>query len=194
MSELEDAMEGAGAMTAEFARHLEGLRGAMAGAGQGSDALSRSLSRSLRGAFDDVVFSGGSLSSALRDVARSMVDTVYASAMRPVTDHFGGLISDAVGGLVGGLVPFAKGGVVGGPVAFPMRGGAGLMGEAGPEAILPLARGADGSLGVRAGGGGGGATHVTVNVHTPDAQSFLRSRSQVAAAMQRAARQGRRNG
>lgn len=193
MDELEGALDGAGAMTAEFARHLEGLRGALSGAGQGSEALSRSLSSSLRGAFEDVVFSGGSLSEALRGVAQSMVDTVYASAMKPVTDHFGGLLSDAVGGLVGGIMPFAKGGVVGGPVAFPMRGGTGLMGEAGPEAILPLARGADGSLGVRA-GAGGGATHVTVNVHAQDAQSFLRSRSQVAAAMQRAARQGSRNG
>ncbi|PRY95362.1 lambda family phage tail tape measure protein [Hasllibacter halocynthiae] len=194
MDDLEDALDGAGAMTAEFARHLEGLRGALAGAGEGSDALSRSMSRSLRGAFDEVAFSGGSLREALRGVARSMADTVYAGAMKPVTDHFGGMLSDAVGGLVGGLVPFAKGGVVGGPVAFPMRGGAGLMGEAGPEAILPLARGADGSLGVRAGGGGGGPAHVTVNVSTPDAGSFLKSRSQVAAAMQRAARQGRRNG
>ena len=35
------------------------------------------------------------------------------------------------------------------PTLFPMRGGAGLMGEAGPEAIMPLARGADGKLGVR---------------------------------------------
>ena len=38
---------------------------------------------------------------------------------------------------------------------------AGLMGEAGPEAILPLRRGPDGRLGVTAAGGGGS---VTVNV------------------------------
>jgi phage-related minor tail protein len=37
------------------------------------------------------------------------------------------------------------------------------MGEAGPEAIIPLRRGRDGNLGV-AGGGGGGATSVVVNV------------------------------
>lgn len=51
----------------------------------------------------------------------------------------------------GALTPFAKGGaftnkVVDSPVAFPM----GLMGEAGPEAIMPLSRGPDGRLGVRA--------------------------------------------
>lgn len=54
---------------------------------------------------------------------------------------------------MGSLIPFAYGGVVGGPTAFPMRGGrAGLMGEAGPEAIMPLKRGADGRLGVSTSG------------------------------------------
>jgi len=51
----------------------------------------------------------------------------------------------------GNVVPFASGGVVGGPTTFPMRGGqTGLMGEAGPEAIMPLRRGRDGKLGVAA--------------------------------------------
>ena len=69
------------------------------------------------------------------------------------------------------------------------RGGTGLMGEAGPEAIMPLARDADGKLGVR----GGGGAHVTVNIQTPDAQSFQRSQSQVSAAIARAVARGQRN-
>jgi phage-related minor tail protein len=73
-----------------------------------------------------------------------------------------------------------------------MRGGVGLMGEAGPEAIVPLARGADGKLGIRAGGGGGNVS-VTMNISTPDAASFRRSQSQVAAEMSRAIQRGRRN-
>ncbi len=53
--------------------------------------------------------------------------------------------------------------IVSRPTAFGMAGGrTGIMGEAGPEAILPLARGADGSLGVRSVGGGGG-TSLQVN-------------------------------
>ncbi|MFG8727798.1 phage tail tape measure protein [Pseudomonas aeruginosa] len=53
--------------------------------------------------------------------------------------------------------------IVSRPTAFGMAGDRmGIMGEAGPEAILPLARGADGSLGVRAVGGGGG-TALQVN-------------------------------
>ena len=49
-----------------------------------------------------------------------------------------------------GIVPFAQGGVVDSPTIFPFKNGIGLMGEAGPEAIMPLTRGADGRLGVEA--------------------------------------------
>lgn len=72
------------------------------------------------------------------------------------------------GGWDGGVQFFANGAaftnsIVSRPTAFGMIGGrTGVMGEAGPEAILPLARGADGSLGVRSVGGGGG-TALQVN-------------------------------
>ena len=68
------------------------------------------------------------------------------------------------------FTPFARGGIVSQPTLFPFAKGTGLMGEAGPEAIMPLKRGADGKLGVAAnldgamsryrrspGAGGGGA-------------------------------------
>jgi hypothetical protein len=72
------------------------------------------------------------------------------------------IVASAMGNVFAGgrLVPFAAGGVFNGPHIFPMaEGGIGLLGEAGPEAVMPLARGANGALGVRAAGGG-----VTVNV------------------------------
>jgi phage-related minor tail protein len=54
------------------------------------------------------------------------------------------------GAFEGGLQKFAYGGVVSSPTNFGMSGGRlGLMGEAGPEAIIPLHRGPDGKLGVR---------------------------------------------
>lgn len=58
-----------------------------------------------------------------------------------------------------GVMAFAGGGIVDRPTLFRFAGGVGLMGEAGPEAIMPLSRGADGKLGVR----GGGGTAVTIN-------------------------------
>jgi len=84
--------------------------------------------------------------------------------------------SQAMGGAWGGGVQmFANGGaftnqVVSTPTAFGMAGGRrGLMGEAGPEAVMPLTRTADGSLGVKAlaGGGVGGATSLAANFSAP---------------------------
>jgi hypothetical protein len=72
-----------------------------------------------------------------------------------------------------------------------LRGGTGLMGEAGPEAIMPLARGADGKLGVR--GNGGGSVNVVMNISTPDADGFRRSQGQIAAQMSRVIARGQRN-
>jgi hypothetical protein len=71
------------------------------------------------------------------------------------------LTRSAMGNVIGGgrVQAFAAGGVVNGPTTFPMRGGTGLMGEAGPEAIMPLTR-VNGKLGVQASGGSGGPRTV----------------------------------
>lgn len=83
----------------------------------------------------------------------------------------------------GDMVPFAYGGVVRRATTFPMADGRiGLMGEAGPEAIMPLKRGRDGRLGVSAAGPSttNNITNVTMNVRATDADSFRRSRRQIA--------------
>lgn len=65
----------------------------------------------------------------------------------------------------GRLIPFAQGGVVDRPTLFPLANGAGLMGEAGPEGVLPLRRNARGELGVISSGGGAAVNQsITVNV------------------------------
>jgi len=192
-------------MAAAFDGELRRVRASMGEAGKDVATLERGLSRGLRRAFDGVMFDGMKLSDALRTVAQSMVSTAYSAAVRPVTDHFGGMIAQGIGSLVQGVLPFANGapfsqgrvmpfangGVVSGPVRFPMRGGTGLMGEAGPEAIMPLSRGPDGRLGVRSEGGRG--VTVVMNVQTPDVQGFHRSQSQIAAQMGRALSRGQRN-
>ena len=167
--------------------------------------LERGFSGGLRKAFDGLVFDGRSLSDALATVGQAMSRTVYNNAMRPVTDHFGGLLAGGVNALVssimpfadgapfsqGRVMPFAKGGVVSSPTNFPMRGGTGLMGEAGPEAIMPLSRGPDGKLGVKA--QGGQAVNITMNISTPDVAGFQRSQSQIAANVARVLGRGQRN-
>ena len=202
---LEDSLSAAAGMAAGFDSALRRMRESLAATGADVAVLERGLSKGLRRAFDGVVFDGMKLSDALETVARSMIQTTYSAAIKPVTNHFGGLIAKGVGGLFEGLLPFADGagfsqgrvmpfavgGIVSGPTRFPMRGGYGLMGEAGPEAIMPLARGADGKLGVRAAAGRN--VTVVMNVTTPDVSGFNRSQGQIAAQMSRALGRGNRN-
>jgi lambda family phage tail tape measure protein len=91
----------------------------------------------------------------------------------------------------GRIVPFAEGGVVSRPSYFPMGRDIGLMGEAGAEAILPLRRGADGSLGVAA-SGGAAPVNVVFNVTTSDAASFRKSEAQITGMLARAVSRGAR--
>lgn len=65
---------------------------------------------------------------------------------------------------------FAKGGIVSRPTLFPMANGQGLMGEAGPEAIMPLTR-IGGDLGVKAVGGGSAPVNITINNNAPNTQA-----------------------
>ena len=102
--------------------------------------------------------------SIIQDIARIAIQQVIiAPLLKGTASLFG--IPLANGGVFAqnGIQKFARGGIVDKPTLFPFANGTGLMGEAGPEAILPLRRGRDGRLGVDAGGGGGGI-NVTVNV------------------------------
>ena len=66
----------------------------------------------------------------------------------------------------GRVTPFARGGIVTTPTIFPMANGLGLMGEAGPEAVMPLRRLSSGRLGVEAAGGGGNMLVQIINNHS----------------------------
>lgn len=200
MEALEDSFANAAVMASTFDAEMKRIQGTFETTGAGVKSLDAGLSRSLKRAFDGVIFDGQKLSDALKDVGRSLANTALNAAVKPVTNHFSGLISGGVDTLFKGLLPFADGagfaqgrvtafatgGVVNGPTTFPMRGGTGLMGEAGPEAIMPLARGADGRLGVQAAGAGNRAASIVMNITTPDVDGFRRSQTQIAAQMSRA--------
>jgi phage-related minor tail protein len=199
---LESTMSGLEGVASAFRRELDGVQGSMKAAGNEATGMSRSVTSSIRRAFEGVLLDGKNIGDALASVGQSISSAVLNQALAPVQGAVGSGLQSLLSGVLpfaggaafgaGRVAAFARGGVVDGPTHFPMRGGVGLMGEAGPEAIMPLARGADGRLGVR-GAGGGGAVSVTMNITTPDAEGFRRSQSQVAAEMNRAIQRGRRN-
>ena len=131
------------------------------------------LARAMGTAFTQAAVGGRALDDVLKGLALRLSSIALTAAFRPIAQGllggfekmFAGKFSAAavvvrrMKAALGAIKPFASGGVIGTPTYFPLsHGGVGLAGEAGPEAILPLARGSDGRLGVAMNGGGGGAT------------------------------------
>lgn len=125
----------------------------------------------------------------------SFVDRLFSSVLGAIGGTAdGGLktIPSAMGNAfaAGRITPFARGGVVTAPVLFPMANGMGLMGEAGPEAVMPLRRDRNGRLGVVA----QGAAPVTININgVTDAASFRQSQAQILTGVSRAVGRAQRS-
>ena len=84
----------------------------------------------------------------------------------------GNFLFDAQGDIFsrGSIVPFARGDIFNRPTFFPFAQGIGVLGEAGPEAIMPLARTRGGDLGVQVAAGGGKTElvfHILNNTSAP---------------------------
>ncbi len=117
----------------------------------------------------------GMVDAMLTDLARV---AVRSTVIEP--------IESAARGLAGAIVSALGARALGGPVA---AGGAYLVGERGPELFVPSTNGniVAGDAVARA------RPQIIVNVQTPNAQSFMKSESQVAAMMTRALIRGQRN-
>jgi hypothetical protein len=132
-------------------------------------SFGETIKNSLGDAFMSIVDGSKSAGDAFKDMARLVIKQAFDMlVIQPILDGlFGG---GGGGGFLGGalsflgfangaafsngkVTAFADGGVVNQPTMFPMANGAGLMGEAGPEAVMPLKRGKNGKLGVQVEGG-----------------------------------------
>ena len=129
-----------------------------------ADTISQSFGDAFMSIVDGTMSAKDAFRSMAADIIRELyrilvVETMVQSIKRsifPFAD--GGVIQDGKQ-----VQAYANGGVVGGPTYFPMAGGkTGLMGEAGPEAIMPLKRGKGGKLGVEV-SGDTGAVNIVQN-------------------------------
>ncbi|AHF77899.1 Prophage tail length tape measure protein [Sodalis praecaptivus] len=190
-----DALQGdwTNGATAAYQNYIDSAKNI---AGQTKDAFTNAFS-SMEDSLVSFVTTGKAsfssfATSVLNDMARIAIRSASSSALQSLFGLVGSAASSAAGGSASASTGFntgaynnlslnAKGGVydspslsaysgrvVSKPTFFAFANGGGVMGEAGPEAILPLKRSSDGSLGVRAKGvGGAGVTlnaPITLNV------------------------------
>lgn len=167
------------------------------------EVSAKGLASALGTAFTGLTVQGKDFGTVIQQLGVQLSRLALTAAFKPLETGLGALLTSATSGLgfaTGGVIeggqvkPFARGGVVAAPTYFPLGGtsaGIGLMGEKGAEAIMPLARGADGRLGVRTAEGGARA-NVTVNVATPDLSAFRRSDAYLSGLVARAVSRAQR--
>lgn len=168
---LDKAADVAGQTDALFSNAFQGME----------DSLVKFVTTG-KGSFKDLA------KSILADLARMEIRILMSKALQAILGGFmGGTTGTTTGTTTipenftgpranggvfdagGEITAFARGGVVNSPTLFQFAKGTGLMGEAGPEAIMPLTRGPDGKLGVMAhaagsAGSAGVTIHQTINV------------------------------
>ena len=170
-----ERLRGLGALLPDIARQLVDVFDSGTLGAERLDSAVRAVGDRFLDAFEGAIRRGESLGDVLKSLARDLanlaLNQVKTGGISGLFDILGGLFTSTVlpaagsqsgprkgaKGLVftnGRLDRFAKGNaftnsIVNRPTLFPMASGAGLMGEAGPEAVLPLTRLANGELGVQ---------------------------------------------
>ena len=150
-------------------------------------AMIERVQSSMEDAFMSMVDGSKSVADAFKGMLREILLDIYRQQVaQPVSNFLGDMLGGFLGGIGGaptssirpranprmanggawnnGVQMFANGGVVDSATMFKHGGGLGVMGEAGPEAIMPLKRGKDGKLGVQMQGSSGAVVvHQTFN-------------------------------
>jgi phage-related minor tail protein len=154
------------------------------------------VTKTLQLGFGSAAASGRSFNDVLSAIAQSLARMALREGTKALAQGLvsglSGIFSGTFSG-AGNILPFAQGGVVASPTYFAAGGAMGLMGERGAEAIMPLARGPDGRLGVVAQSAGARPVSVTVNIAAQDVESFRSSEAQITGALARAVARGQRN-
>jgi phage-related minor tail protein len=158
---------------------------------QQMESLQQSIAETIGDGFMSMVDGTKTVKEAFRDMARDIIKQLYEvlviqRLVNGVKTILGGSGLFADGGAFSAgrqIQAYANGGVVGGPTYFPMSGGkTGLMGEAGPEAIMPLKRGKGGKLGVSV-EGSSGSVNVVNNINVTGGSDPAAIRAEVAKLM-----------
>lgn len=178
-----------------------------------SSQVAQDMGYAFSSAFENAIIEGEKLSEVLVGLGQDIQRVILRNAVTaPLGEAIGGWAASVGAGMFGGggagastnvgnlnaafnakgnvfehgeIRAFADGGVVHGATMFPMARGVGVMGEAGPEAIMPLSRGPGGKLGVAASGGGGTVVQIidqrqggqqveTEESRGPDGRQFIR--------------------
>lgn len=175
----------------EFSATIDGLQRKTGNLGISAGSFASAMAR----AFTQASSGGKQFDDVLKSLALRLSNLAVTQAFKPLAGGLSTVLNGVLGGAGGNaaITPFAAGGVIGAPAYFPLgNGGLGLAGEAGPEAIVPLARGSDGRLGVAMAGPSAPA-NVMVQIATPDAASFRRSEAYITGQIARAVARGQRS-
>lgn len=161
MSPFRDMVESIGkGIQDSFVNNLTGAFSAFLDGTESAKAALRSFAASFAKEITAMIAKALILFAVQKLIGLATGSMAFGSLMQSYGGVYGnGLLSNANGNAFSGgrVIPFANGGVVGSPTMFPMASGTGLMGEAGPEAIVPLTR-QNGKLGV-------GASPVNVQIN-----------------------------
>ena len=176
--EIESVLFGQGAVMAMNLNKQDEMNSKAAQLKQRFEDIKTTIKEGLVNGLTDAIVQGKSLASVMSSLLKQAASLFINFGLRSILPFAkGGVLQN------GQVTPFAYGGVVNKPTLFPMANGMGLMGEAGPEGILPLRRGRSGRLGVEASGSGATTVNVSVDASGSSVQGDSAQASQLGKAI-----------